>query len=50
MKEKLKELINPTPEQQYQRFLTNFRRDHIPARYNQVKLLDELTKIGRAHV
>lgn len=43
MKEKLKELINPTPEQQYKRFLTNFRRDHIPARYNQVNLLDELT-------
>ena len=42
MKEKIKEIINPTPEQKYQKFLDNFRKKHIPERYNQVKLLDEL--------
>ena len=42
MKEKIKELINPTPDQQYQKFIDRFRKNHIPARYNQVKLLDEL--------
>ena len=43
MKDKIKELINPTPEQKYQKMLNQFRKDHIPERYNQVKLLDELT-------
>ena len=42
MKEKIKELINPSPDQQYQKFIDRFRKNHIPARYNQVKLLDEL--------
>ena len=43
MKDKIKEFINPTPEQKYQKMLNQFRKDHIPERYNQVKLLDELT-------
>src|SRR5690625_3556909 len=42
MKEKIKEIINPTPEEKYQKFLDNFRKKHIPERYNQVKMLDEL--------
>ena len=42
MKEKIKELITPSPDQQYQKFIDRFRKNHIPARYNQVKLLDEL--------
>ena len=42
MKEKIKELINPTPEQKYKRYLQNFRKNHVPERYNQVLLLDEL--------
>lgn len=42
MKEKIKEIFNPTPEQVYQKYLDNFRKKHIPERYNQVKLLDEL--------
>lgn len=42
MKEKLKKIFNPTPEQVYQDFLTDFRKNHIPPQYNQVMLLDEL--------
>ena len=42
MKEKIQELINPTPEQKYKRYLQNFRKTHVPERYNQVLLLDEL--------
>lgn len=42
MKEKIKKFFNPTPEQIYQDFLINFRKDHIPEQYNQIKLLDEL--------
>ena len=42
MKDKIKELINPSPDQQYKRFIDRFRKNHIPARYNQIKLLDEL--------
>ena len=42
MKEKIQELINPTPDQKYKRYLQNFRKNHVPERYNQVLLLDEL--------
>lgn len=42
MKDKIKEFLNPTPEQIYQKKLDRFRKDHIPERYNQIKLLDEL--------
>ena len=42
MKEKIQELINPTPDQKYKRYLQNFRKTHVPERYNQVLLLDEL--------
>lgn len=42
MKDKIKELINPSPDQQYKRFIDRFRKNHIPPRYNQIKLLDEL--------
>lgn len=42
MKDKIKELLNPTPDQQYKRYIDKFRKNHIPPRYNQIKLLDEL--------
>lgn len=42
MKEKIKEFLNPTTDQQYHKNLEKFRIRHIPERYNQVKLLDEL--------
>ena len=42
MREKIKDILNPTDEQIYQRKIDNFRKAHIPERYNQVKLLDEL--------
>ena len=34
---------NPTPEERYHLELQKFREQHIPSRYNQVYLLDELT-------
>lgn len=43
MKEKIQELFNPTEEQRYQKFIKDFRRKHVPERYNQILLLDELT-------
>ena len=42
MRDKIQEFLNPTPEQYYKKILDNFRKYHIPKRYNQVKLLDEL--------
>lgn len=42
MKEKLQEFFNPTDEQVYQKLIDNFRKNHIPPQYNQVKMLDEL--------
>jgi len=42
MKHKIKELLNPTFEQTYKKKLNQFRKNHIPEQYNQVKLLDEL--------
>lgn len=42
MKDKIKEFLNPTPEQIYKKQIEQFRKNHIPEKYNQVKLLDEL--------
>lgn len=42
MKKKIKKFFNPTPEEIYQDFLIDFRKNHIPEQYNQIKLLDEL--------
>ena len=42
MKEKIKELISPNPDQIYLKNLEKFRKKHIPPQYNQVKMLDEL--------
>src|SRR5690625_896194 len=42
MKDKIKKLFNPTEDDIYQDFLKQFRKDHIPEQYNQVKMLDEL--------
>src|SRR5690606_38481351 len=42
MKEKIKEIISPNPDHLYHKFIQNFRKNHIPPQYNQVKLLDEL--------
>lgn len=42
MKDKLKEIFNPTDDQIFKKYLQEFRKNHIPDKYNQVKLLDEL--------
>lgn len=42
MKERIKNFINPSEDQQYQNFIDNFRKKHIPKQYNQVKMLDEI--------
>ena len=42
MMDKLKELISPSEQQKYLKMINNFRRDHIPQQYNQVKMLDEI--------
>lgn len=42
MKEKIKKFFNPSEDEIYKDFLKQFRKDHIPPQYNQVKLLDEL--------
>lgn len=49
MKEKIQEWFNPTDEQVYQKFINDFRKKHIPIRYNQVKLLDELNNPNIDH-
>lgn len=43
MKEKIQEIFNPTEQQRYQKFIKDFRRKHVPERYNQILLMDELT-------
>ena len=42
MKDKINEFFNPTEEQRYKKLIEMFRKNHIPKKYNQVKLLDEL--------
>ena len=42
MIKKIKETLNPTQEQKYKKFVQDFRKNHIPEKYNQVKMLDEL--------
>lgn len=42
MKDKISEFFNPTEEQRYKKLIETFRENHIPEKYNQVKLLDEL--------
>lgn len=42
MKDKIQEFFNPTEEQRYKKLIETFRENHIPEKYNQVKLLDEL--------
>ena len=42
MKDKIKKIFNPSEDDIYKDFLKQFRKDHIPPQYNQVKLLDEL--------
>lgn len=42
MKDKIKKFFNPSEDDIYKDFLKQFRKDHIPPQYNQVKLLDEL--------
>ena len=43
MKEKIKEILSPNPDNIYLKNLEKFRKKHIPPQYNQVKMLDELT-------
>lgn len=40
---KIKKIVNPTEEEKYQKQLKKFREQHIPERYNQVKLLEQLS-------
>lgn len=42
MKEKIKKFFKPTENDIYKDFIKNFRKNHIPEKYNQVKMLDEL--------
>ena len=42
MKDKITEFFDPTEEQRYKKLIEMFRKNHIPLKYNQVKLLDEL--------
>lgn len=42
MKDKIKKIFNPSEDDIYKDFLKQFRKNHIPPQYNQVKLLDEL--------
>src|SRR5699024_489530 len=46
MKDKLKEFFNPTDDQIFKKYLQEFRKNHIPDKYNQVKLLDEFISIS----
>lgn len=45
---KLKKIFNPTIEDKYLKFITNFRKN-IPLRYNQIKLADELLNDSLDH-
>lgn len=40
----------PTEDELYKKFLNDFRAEHIPERYNQVKLLDELNNPELDHL
>lgn len=42
MKEKIKNFFNPSEDQIFQDYLERFRKNHIPEKYNQIKLLNEL--------
>lgn len=42
MKDKIKEILSPNPDQLYLKNVEKFRQKHIPPQYNQVKMLDEL--------
>lgn len=42
LKKQKNDINNPTLHAKYQRGLQQFRKNHIPERFNQVKLLDEL--------
>ena len=49
MKDKITEFFNPTEEQRYKKLIETFRENHIPVKYNQVKLLDELNNTDIDH-
>lgn len=42
MMDKIKNVIKPSEDMKYKKFINNFRKEHIPEQYNQIKLLDEL--------
>lgn len=42
MKEKIKNFLNPSDDLKFKNYLNDFRKNYIPERYNQIKLLDEL--------
>src|SRR5699024_8714607 len=49
MKDKISEFFNPTEEQRYKKLIETFRENHIPVKYNQVKLLYELNNTDIDH-
>src|SRR5699024_3334264 len=49
MKDKISEYFNPIEEQCYKKLIETFRENHIPVKYNQFKLLDELNNTDIEH-
>lgn len=43
LSERIRKIINPTLNETYIRYIQNFRKNHVPKEYNQIKLLDDLT-------
>lgn len=39
----LLEKLLPTPEQKFQKYLSDFRKNHIPEQYNQIEMLNHLS-------
>lgn len=50
MRESIKKILAPTEDDKYKKYLENFRKKHIPERYNQVKLLDDLNNPDVDHL
>lgn len=42
MKEKISNIIDPYTEENYLEKIAKFRKNHVPEKYNQIKMLDEL--------
>lgn len=42
MKEKIRKIIKPTKEEKFNKYLQDFRKNNIPERFNQIKMMDFL--------